>query len=54
MSGVLPGEVLDKNRLDIFQRRLQQLGYFQMNPEMGKPIEVKIVTVAQETNLTAI
>jgi outer membrane protein insertion porin family len=43
MAGLLPGEVLDKNRLDIARRRLQALGYFQMNPEMGKPIEIKIV-----------
>jgi outer membrane protein insertion porin family len=43
MAGLLPGEILDKNRLDTFQKRLIQLGYFQMNPEMGKPIEMKIV-----------
>ena len=43
MAGVLPGEILDKNRLDTYKQRLQSLGYFQMNPEMGKPIEIKIV-----------
>jgi len=43
MAGLLPGEILDKNRLEIYQRRLQGLGYFQMSPEMGKPIEIKIV-----------
>jgi outer membrane protein insertion porin family len=43
MAGLLPGEVLDKNRLEIFQKRIQGLQYFQMNPEMGKPIEIKIV-----------
>jgi outer membrane protein insertion porin family len=43
MAGLLPGEVLDKNRLEIAQRRLQSLGYFHMNPELGKPIEMKIV-----------
>ncbi|MGC8642164.1 MAG: BamA/OMP85 family outer membrane protein [Isosphaeraceae bacterium] len=44
MAGVLPGEVLDKNRLDIFQRRLQSLGYFNpASPDQGKPIEIKIV-----------
>ncbi|MFO0890999.1 MAG: POTRA domain-containing protein [Isosphaeraceae bacterium] len=42
-AGLLPGEVLDKNRLDIARQRLQALGYFQMNPEMGKPIEMKII-----------
>ena len=43
MAGVLPGEILDKNRLDTYKQRLQSLGYFQNNPEMGKPIEIKIV-----------
>jgi outer membrane protein insertion porin family len=42
-AGLLPGEILDKNRLDLAKQRLQALGYFQMNPEMGKPIEMKIV-----------
>lgn len=42
-AGLLPGEVLDKNRLDTARQRLQGLGYFQTNPEMGKPIEMKIV-----------
>ncbi len=43
MAGLLPGEVLDKNRIEIFQRRLQSLGYFHNTPEMGKPLEIKIV-----------
>lgn len=43
MAGLLPGEVLDKNRIESFQNRLAALGYFQTNPEMGRPIEVKIV-----------
>src|SRR5208282_2604177 len=43
MAGLLPGEILDKNRLDIFQRRIQALGYFHNTPDMGKPLEIKIV-----------
>ena len=43
MAGLLPGEVLDKYRLETFQKRLAGTGYFQMNPELGKPIEIKIV-----------
>ena len=43
MAGLLPGEILDKNRLEIFQRRLQSLGYFHNTPDMGKPLEIKIV-----------
>ena len=43
MAGLLPGEVLDKNRIETFQKRLGALGYFQTNPEMGKPIDIKIV-----------
>jgi outer membrane protein insertion porin family len=42
-AGLLPGEILDKNRLDKAKQRLMGLQYFQMNPEMGKPIEMKIV-----------
>lgn len=43
MAGLLPGEVLDKNRIETYQKRLQGLGYFQTNPELGKPIEIKVV-----------
>jgi outer membrane protein insertion porin family len=44
-AGLLPGEVLDKNRIEIFQRRLAALGYFQNNPgdQAGKHIDIKIV-----------
>ncbi|WP_240911152.1 BamA/OMP85 family outer membrane protein [Paludisphaera soli] len=42
-AGLLPGEVLDQNRLALAQQRLRNLGYFNENPEMGKQIEVKIV-----------
>ncbi|MGP0062707.1 MAG: POTRA domain-containing protein, partial [Isosphaeraceae bacterium] len=44
-AGLLPGEVLDKNRIDLFQKRLARLGYFQNNPQgqTGKQITVKIV-----------
>ena len=43
MAGLLPGEILDQNRIDLFQRRLQSLGYFHNSPDMGKPLEIKIV-----------
>ena len=44
MAGLLPGEILDKNRLEIYQRRLQGLGYFHAAADTGgKPIEIKIV-----------
>ncbi len=42
-AGLLPGEVLDKNRIEIYKRRLMALGYFQHNPEQGKQIDIKIV-----------
>ena len=44
-AGLLPGEVLDKNRIDLFQKRLTRLGYFQNNPQgqTGKQITVEIV-----------
>ena len=31
-AGLLPGEILDKNRIAIFQKRLASLGYFQNDP----------------------
>ena len=43
MAGLLPGEVLDKNRIELFRRRLQRLQYFQVNPQQGKGIKIDIV-----------
>ena len=31
-AGLLPGEILDKNRIEIFKRRLIMLGYFSERP----------------------
>jgi outer membrane protein insertion porin family len=42
MAGLLPGEVLDKNRIEIFKRRLNGLGYFMNDPNNGKQIKVEI------------
>ena len=43
MAGLLPGEVLDKNRIEIFRRRLMGLGYFMNDPQQGKQIKIDIV-----------
>jgi outer membrane protein insertion porin family len=43
MAGLLPGEPLDKTRLEIFKRRLMGLGYFMNDPQQGKQIKVDIV-----------
>ena len=43
MAGLLPGEVLDKNRIEIFRRRLMGLGYFMNDPQQGKQIKIEIV-----------
>ena len=43
MAGLLPGEVLDKNRIEIFRRRLMALGYFMNDPKQGKQIKIEIV-----------
>ena len=43
MAGILPGEPLDATRIDTLKKRLGNTGYFVMNPEMGKPIDIKIV-----------
>jgi len=42
-AGLLPGEILDQNRLALAQKRLANLGYFNTNPEMGRMIEARIV-----------
>jgi hypothetical protein len=34
-AALLPLAVLDKNRIEIFRRRLMQLGYFMNNPNRG-------------------
>ncbi len=43
MSGLLPGEVLDKNRIELFRRRLMGLGYFMNDPQQNKQIKIDIV-----------
>jgi len=43
MAGLVPGEVLDKNRVDLFKQRLGNLQYFHASNDMGKAIELKIV-----------
>jgi outer membrane protein insertion porin family len=43
MAGLLPGEILDKNRVEIFRRRLMTLGYFMHDPQHGKQIKIDIV-----------
>jgi len=43
MAGILPGEPLNRNRIDIAKQRLSGTQYFITSPEQGKPIDVKIV-----------
>jgi len=43
MAGLLPGEVLDKTRIDIYRMRLRNLGYFMNDPQQGKQIKIDIV-----------
>jgi outer membrane protein insertion porin family len=42
MAGLMPGELLDKNRIDIFKKRLAATGYFLNNPQQNKTIAVSI------------
>jgi len=42
-SGLLPGEILDKNRIDMYRRRLTSLQYFSHDPNQGKQIKIDIV-----------
>ena len=42
-AGLLPGEILDKNRLEIYKRRLTTLGYFANDPDKrDKQIRIEI------------
>ena len=44
MAGLLPGEVLDKNRIEIFRRPLMWPGLFHERPEPGASrIKIEIV-----------
>ena len=43
MAGLLPGELLDLNRLETFKKRLGSTGYFVSNPQMGKTTEIQII-----------
>jgi outer membrane protein insertion porin family len=44
MAGLLPGEVLDLNRIDKFKDRLANTGYFNVDPRGGgKPLEIKVI-----------
>ena len=43
MAGLLPGELLDLNRMETFKKRLGATGYFVGNPQMGKAIDVQVI-----------
>ncbi|WP_422931169.1 BamA/OMP85 family outer membrane protein [Singulisphaera sp. PoT] len=43
MAALLPGQVLNLNRIELFKSRLANTQYFVTSPELGKPIEVKII-----------
>jgi len=45
MAGLLPGEILDKNRIETFKQRLGNTGYFVKDPQMGKPMDIQIVNM---------
>ena len=53
-AGLLPGEILDKNRIEIYKRRLVMLGYFQNDPQkQDKQIRVEIGGGGPRTSRTA-
>jgi outer membrane protein insertion porin family len=43
MAGLLPGEILDKTRVELFRRRLMGLGYFMHDQNGNKQIKIDIV-----------
>ncbi len=47
-AGLLPGEILDKNRIDMYKRRLTSLQYFGNDPTQGKQIKIEIVRQAAQ------
>ncbi len=40
-SGLLPGEIFDRTRVDLYKGRLQRLGYFNVNPQRGAILDVR-------------
>ena len=42
MAGLVPGEPLNANLLETFQKRLQGTQYFVASPEMGRPLNISI------------
>ena len=43
MAGLLPGEVLNMNRIDIFEAQLGNTQYFVNAPDQGKPLDIKVI-----------
>jgi outer membrane protein insertion porin family len=43
-AGILPGELLDKNRIELYRKRLTNLGYFKNDPQTGNGIKIDIVS----------
>lgn len=43
MAGVLPGELLNSERIGAFKSRLGNTGFFVTSPELGKPIDVRVI-----------
>jgi outer membrane protein insertion porin family len=45
MAGLMPGEPIDVNRIELFRKRLTNLRYFNTSPQQqgSKPIEIKLV-----------
>ncbi len=41
-AGLVPGEPLDANRLDLAKKRITNLKFFATSPEMGKPLDIKV------------
>lgn len=43
MAGLLPGELINSDRIASFKTRLGNTGFFNNNPDTGKMIEVKVI-----------
>ncbi len=43
MAGLVPGEPLNLQRVEMYRQRLANLGYFVADPQQGKPIDIRMI-----------
>lgn len=43
LAGLVPGEPLNLKRVELYRKRLSNLGYFVADPGQGKPIDIRLI-----------